>query len=283
MLTESEKRSIRYTKEISQGSYAAFIDGSADTNLAFKPEFVSNDYKVGKKVISSVEAGLLNCDAFYISVAFITRSGITPLLQTLRELRDRGVPGQILTTDYLNFSDPRALKTLHELSNIDIRMYMTNTGGEEGSAGFHTKGYIFRNDGIYRIIVGSSNMTQSALTKNKEWNTSIFSTEQGEYARQILEEYRELWNSDRTWKYDDFISYYEKAWEISKKQRKIARESSRASGIMDLAQYRLKPNLMQTAFISGLKEIIARGEHRALLISATGDRGILMTSQAKAA
>ena len=33
---------------------------------------------------------------------------------------------------------------------------------------------------IYRIIIGSSNMTSAALIVNKEWNTKLISTENGE-------------------------------------------------------------------------------------------------------
>ena len=68
-------------------------------------------------------------------------SGITPLLQTLKELEKRNIHGQILTTNYLNFSEPRALKKLHELSNITLKMYDVEAAGK----GFHTKGYIFKN------------------------------------------------------------------------------------------------------------------------------------------
>ena len=38
----------------------------------------------GKKVLSSIEDEIMACDGFQISVAFITMSGITPLLQTLK-------------------------------------------------------------------------------------------------------------------------------------------------------------------------------------------------------
>lgn len=62
----------------------------------------------------------------YISVAFITMSGITPLLQTLKELEKRGIPGRILTTDYLTFSDPKALRKLEEFSNLHVKMYVTD-------------------------------------------------------------------------------------------------------------------------------------------------------------
>lgn len=38
---------------------------------------------------------------------------------------------------------------------------------EAAGNGFHTKGYIFKKEEIYRIIIGSSNMTSAALTVNK--------------------------------------------------------------------------------------------------------------------
>ena len=66
---------------------------------------------------------------------------------------------------------------------------------EAADEGFHTKGYIFRKDEIYRIIIGSSNITSAALTSNHEWNTKLISTEQGEMAKEIGAEFKELWNS----------------------------------------------------------------------------------------
>ncbi len=36
-----------------------------------------------------------------------------------------------------------------------------------------TKGYIFKTDEVYRIIIGSSNITSAALTRNQEWNTKL--------------------------------------------------------------------------------------------------------------
>ena len=100
--------------DIREGLTTAYIDGTAAANLAYKPSFISNNPKEGKKVLSAVEDELLRCDKFQISVAFITMGGITPLLQTLKELENKGIPGEILTTNYLNFSEPRALKKLSE-------------------------------------------------------------------------------------------------------------------------------------------------------------------------
>ncbi len=248
--------------ELDCGLRTAFLDASVTSNLAYKPQFVSNNYKEGRKVLTSIESELLACEEFSISVAFVTMSGITPLLQTLKELERKNIPGRILTTDYLNFSEPKALAKLAELKNITIKLYSV----DEAHEGFHTKGYIFRNEEIYRIIIGSSNMTLSALTKNREWNTRLISTEQGEYAQEVVKEFEQLWNSQWAQSYNDFIEQYTLKYNVIKKQREIAKKTE----VTSLEAYRLKPNSMQLDFISNLKKLRANGEKRALLISATG-------------
>ena len=118
--------------ELKSGLSAAYINGSVAANLAYKPVFVSNNPEDGKKVISSVEDELLRCDQFQISVAFITMGGVTPLLQTLKGLEEKGIKGQILTTNYLNFSEPRALEKLNGLKNITLKMYDVHQNLEVG-------------------------------------------------------------------------------------------------------------------------------------------------------
>lgn len=248
--------------ELQNGLSAAYIDGTVAANLVYKPAFVSNNPEDGKKVISSVEDELLHCEEFQISVAFITMGGVTPLLQTLKELEKKGVKGQILTTNYLNFSEPKALEKLNGLKNITLKMYDVEAAGN----GFHTKGYIFKKDEIYRIIIGSSNMTSAALTVNKEWNTKLVSTENGEVAEEIVEEFHNLWNSEYALLYEEFYEVYKERYNIIKHQREIAKSEE----IPSLEKYRLKPNSMQQGFIANLRKILEGGEERALLISATG-------------
>lgn len=248
--------------EMKNGFETAYINSSAASNLAYRPEFISNNYKRGKKVLSSIEDELLKCDQFQISVAFITLGGITPLLQTLRELEDRGIKGEILTTNYLTFTEPKALKKLNDFSNITLKMYNVDVTIED----FHTKGYIFKKEEIYRIIIGSSNITKTALTTNREWNTRLISTEEGEVTQNIIEEFNELWNSEYALNFDEFYEQYKEKYRIIKKQRKIALGEE----IPSIEKYRLEPNSMQVGFIINLKKIIESGEKKALLISATG-------------
>jgi HKD family nuclease len=65
-----------HLSELRDGLETAYINGTVASSLSYTPQFISNNYKVGKKVLSSVEEELLACEQFQISVAFITMSGI---------------------------------------------------------------------------------------------------------------------------------------------------------------------------------------------------------------
>ena len=243
----------------------AYLDHTINSNLAYRPEFISNNYKLGKKVLVSIEEELQRCEEFFISVAFITKSGITPLLQTLKDLEQRNIPGKILTTNYLMFSEPEALEKLAGLKNIELKMFVT--GAETG--GFHTKGYIFREEEIYRIIIGSSNMTLSAITKNKEWNTKIVSTEQGELTQAVLQEFDELWQDEHSLAFEDFIDSYRQEY-LNEKMIRKQKQQAVSEQVIELENYRLKPNKMQVAFVKNVMEMRAQNIDRALLLSSTG-------------
>ncbi len=260
---------MKLKDELLSGWDTAFVDRGIQSRVQYRPEFISNDLDTGKKVISSLEQELTHCDSFCMSVAFITSGGITPLLQTLKEMEERGIPGRILTTDYQLFNDPKALKKLNCLHNLEVRMYLTN----DDQDGFHTKGYIFQQDEIYHIIIGSSNLTQKALKVNREWNTKFIGYKDGEIVENVLEEFEMLWNDPHTKTFDEFYSTYLRKYDEKKtverivaKQRQIAQSQLPPSSEM----YHLEPNQMQATFVHNLEELVKRNEKKALLISATG-------------
>ena len=59
-------------QQMQAGFHTAFIDYSQNSEPGYRPQFISNDYKEGRKVIASIEQELKRCDEFFISVAFIT-------------------------------------------------------------------------------------------------------------------------------------------------------------------------------------------------------------------
>ena len=242
------------------GYKRAFVDSKVAADPMYSPQLLTN--RGGQKVLTAIEKELKGCDDLFISVAFITMGGIAPLLGTLKDLEKRRIKGRILTTDYLMFSDPRALDKLNSLNNLDVRVFKTG----ENDVGFHTKGYMFHNNGDLRIIVGSSNLTQNAITKNHEWNTRVVSTSDGQFAMDIEDEFNNLWDSSVC--YSDYRDEYSTIYNNSKKERE---ELDKLTRTLDLSYSQvLQPNSMQEQFILNIEEIIHKGGKRALLISATG-------------
>lgn len=248
--------------QILDAARTALIDGSFDSDARLRPRFVSNDRSKGTKVLADIERELASCDEFVFSVAFVTQSGIQPLKQIFRELEDRDIPGRILTTDYLAFSEPAALAWLSARSNIEVRMFTTGEVGGQKSEGFHTKGYLFRHaDGTHSVYVGSSNLTAAALIVNREWNTKFTSTEDGELFNSISDELEHLWSSAAP--LEGVLETYERIY--AAKKQVIAQQQ-----VVPIEQVRLEPNSMQLEFVHRMSELIEAGETRALLVSATG-------------
>ena len=113
-----KENNLTLKEELLKASETGLINSRVDSNLALTPKLIINDYSKGSKVLNEIIYELNKCEEFFISVAFITNSGILPLLETLKTLNKKGIKGKILTTDYLNFSEPKALKKLLEFSNI---------------------------------------------------------------------------------------------------------------------------------------------------------------------
>ena len=237
---------------IIDGARTAYLDRSIYSLEYLRPRLILNNH--GMKVLNYLKDELHHCDEFYFSVAFITMSGITPLLQDLLELERRGVKGKILTTDYLNFTEPEALEKLLEFSNIEVRFFY------QEREGFHTKGYFFKSGDVYTGIIGSSNLTLKALTVNNEWNLGFSSLYDGELLQDVLGQFEELWSKSRN--VSDILQEYRSTYNST--DRHISHS------IENRAMTSFKPNSMQREFISNLNELVDKDEKRALLVSATG-------------
>lgn len=121
------------TEEITKSMATAYIDSTINSNLAYRPEFISNDYRQGKKVLVSIDKELNNCDEFCISVAFIKMSGITPLLMTLKELERKRIPGNAEVCEQISAEDTMDA-TVGDASEANItEEYADDRSDDKGS------------------------------------------------------------------------------------------------------------------------------------------------------
>lgn len=223
----------------------------ANSDIKLQPKFIFNDFNSGFNLLTQLHKELLECEEFYFSVAFITQSGLICLKEILSQLNKKNIRGYILTTDYLYFTEPRALQELMRFSNLKIRIYTQDN--------FHTKGYIFKHADYYSLIIGSSNLTQGALKANKEWNLKVNSTEQETVCQEILHEFWLMWGKSVILT-DEWLQNYQKHYR--QKQENFPAEQ--------IFSVKFTPNKMQTEALASLEELRRSGREKALLISATG-------------
>ena len=262
------KTGVEYsTVDFSKSLESSFIKADPDANPAYSPRFLANDTGLGINVLSALKSELRDCISFDFSVAFVTSGGIQVLVELLSDLECRGVPGRILTSTYLGFNDPEALRKLVRYSNIELRVYQGD---------LHAKGYFFDKDGLSTVIVGSSNLTQTALTCNKEWNILFRSFAAGDLYLKARSQFDLVWNDAQTALVDDaWIGEYEAFREnvVPLNQtpfRRTFRATTAISSPGDANVDVITPNDMQTHALEALDVLHRRREARALLISATG-------------
>lgn len=238
--------------ELINGLQTGFVDQHIVSQNDFVPKLLLNDKLEGKKILSSIINELNTCNEFWFSVAFVTSAGVASLKNTLEEIANKNIKGKILVSQYLNFTQPEALRQLLKFKNIELRISV-NTN-------FHAKGYLFKKNDYYNLIIGSSNLTGDALSTNKELNIKTSGTENSYVINKIKEEFRNDFNNSVIVD-NAYINSYEELYKNSKYKTIYLKQSDAPV---------IKPNLMQSDALRNLVNIRANGKNKALLISATG-------------
>lgn len=216
-------------------------------NNEFKKEFLQN----------VLQHELSSAQSFFFSIAFVTPGGLNTIKTQLSDLNRRGVKGKLITSNYLAFNHPNTFRDLLKIPNLEVRI--------SEKAGFHSKGYFFDHGAYQSLIVGSSNLTMSALKTNYEWNVRLTSSIQGEIIAHTIESLNDEWSKSvelsESW-IDDYAESY-----IPLMPRILRDMNFKAS---DKQSQIIVPNKMQTDALASLQHIRELGESKSLVISATG-------------
>jgi len=231
-----------------------FIDKSLGSEFLYQPKLLVNSKEPRKKILSSLLWEFQTCESFFISVAFVTASGVATIINVLHELEQRRIKGKIVVSQYLNFTQPEALRKLLQFKNIDLRIAT--------KVDAHSKGYLFKKKDHYNLIVGSSNLTQNALSSNKEWNLQVSAIETSKIIHKVLKEFNNDFRT-ATPVTLEFIERYKETYE----RKRITLSNIQENKII---QEVVEPNLMQASALTNLENIRTENKDKALIISATG-------------
>lgn len=200
-------------------------------------------------------------DRLDVAVAFATPSGVEFLATALADGLDRGLQVRLLTSDYLDVTDPVALERLLDLAampragSLQLRVVETT-----GACGFHAKSYLFSSsDGPdAACLVGSSNLTRAALAGNVEWNLQV------ERIEAFRATFTELWEGSVVADHGWVASY--------RARRRVAPPSgSRIAAVVpeEVAELPV-PRTLQRRALAALSDARDEGHRSGLVVMATG-------------
>lgn len=208
-------------------------------------------------------------------VSFIRWSGLQLLIRAIDDFRKvaDGRKLRILTSTYMKITEPKALRRLLEIPNVETKVF------DSGKVSFHTKAYLFaRQSGLNTAIIGSSNLSYSALQTGYEWNVKLPDSEQYSIYSKAKKSFDLYWEDERALTLnEDYIIEYEKEY-TNKKIMLVnpyvaAEHVDMVEILKDTPQEEsdiIVPNNMQQEALEALRQTRLNGHDKGVIIAATG-------------
>lgn len=206
-----------------------------------------------------IKREIFSADEICMLVSFIKWSGLRTILDELKSFTESGKKLKIITTSYMEATDFKAIEELAKLSNTEVKIsYDTER------TRLHAKSYIFkRENGFTTAYVGSSNMSNVAMTSGLEWNVKLSEKESFEIIAKINATFETYWNDSTFESFDNS--------EKSKEYLKNALNKSKNTKTDMTFEFDIKPYTYQKEILENLDaERKVFGRYKNLIVAATG-------------
>ncbi len=207
---------------------------------------------------SELKREILSADEICLLVSFIRSTGLNLIFNQLKDYAQSGKKLRVITTTYIGATDYNAIKKLATLPNTEIKISYNSSLDR-----LHAKSYLFlRNTGFHTAYVGSSNLSEAALTEGLEWNVKVTQQELPHIIKEIRHTFESYWGNPL---FETFVSGRDD--ERLKEALSGVKSETIDYSVLDL----IKAHDYQDEILEKLKlEREVFGHYRNLVVAATG-------------